>query len=129
MSSKRPTKPTKRTVRITGKTARHAARTRAKDSARSRKRSDVRVTKRGSAAGTPVRSAATGRFVNGQARAGAAPRGSRPAFVVVDNGVTITGSPRALEDHLDGREIERRHADPENQGRIPWSELKAKRGL
>ena len=43
--------------------------------------------------------------------------------------VTITGTPDAIEDYLDAREIDRRLADPENRQRIPWSELKAKRGL
>jgi hypothetical protein len=49
--------------------------------------------------------------------------------VVQKDGVTISGPEDLVEDFLDGQEIDRRQADPASQQRIPWSELKARRGL
>jgi hypothetical protein len=49
--------------------------------------------------------------------------------VVVEGGVRISGSPRAIEDYLDSREIDRRLADSENQRRISIADLRAKRGM
>jgi hypothetical protein len=49
--------------------------------------------------------------------------------VVHQHGVAISGPEDLVEDFLDGQEIDRRLADPANQQRIPWSELKARRGL
>ncbi len=49
--------------------------------------------------------------------------------VIHEHGVLISGSRQAMEDYVDGREIDRRLADPENQRRIPWAEVKARRGL
>jgi hypothetical protein len=56
-------------------------------------------------------------------------RPAGPTKVVRKQGVRIVGTPAAIEDFLDAREIDRRLADPANQHRIPWAELKARRGL
>jgi hypothetical protein len=55
--------------------------------------------------------------------------GSSGEVVVQKDGVTISGPEDLVEDFLDGQEIDGRLADPANQQRIPWSELKARRGL
>ncbi len=49
--------------------------------------------------------------------------------VIHEHGVLISGSRQAMEDYVDGREIYRRLADPDNQRRVPWAEVKARRGL
>jgi hypothetical protein len=51
------------------------------------------------------------------------------AVVHVSSGITITGAPSDVEDFLDAREIDRRLADPANQERIPWREVKASLGI
>jgi len=43
--------------------------------------------------------------------------------------VTVAGARDDVEDFLDAQEIDRRLADPANRDRIPWDELKARRGL
>ncbi|MGE3601635.1 MAG: hypothetical protein AB7N70_39540 [Dehalococcoidia bacterium] len=43
--------------------------------------------------------------------------------------MTISGSPAAIEDYLDAREIDRRLVDPSNQRHLSLAELRAKRGL
>ena len=57
------------------------------------------------------------------------PRRAAEDVVVREDGVTISGSPAAIEDYLDAREIDRRLADPSNQRRLSLAELRAKRGL
>ncbi len=49
--------------------------------------------------------------------------------VIHEHGVIIAGAEQAIEDFLDGREIDRRLADPANQVDIPWEDVKARRGL
>lgn len=57
-------------------------------------------------------------------------RASASGRVIVKGaGVSITGTRRAVEDYLDAQEIDRRLADPTNQERVPWDEIKARRGL
>ena len=84
-------------------------------------------------AGTSARPSRYALITSSRVRAGRAPtRTFRPSageVVVRERGVTIAGSPRAVEDYLDAQEIDRRLADPENRPRIPWAELKARRGL
>jgi hypothetical protein len=45
------------------------------------------------------------------------------------NGVTISGTPDAIEDFLDARLIDERLAEARTRQPIPWDELKARRGL
>jgi hypothetical protein len=58
-----------------------------------------------------------------------APVSRRVAATVQAHGVAIVGTPAAVEDYLDQREIDRRLADPANQRRLSWEEVKARRGL
>jgi len=55
--------------------------------------------------------------------------GIRARVDVREHGVTIIGSAKAVEDFLDGREIDRRLADPESSRCIPWAKVKANLGL
>jgi hypothetical protein len=49
--------------------------------------------------------------------------------VIHEHGVIIAGTEAAIEDFLDGREIDQRLADPANRVDIPWEDVKARRGL
>jgi hypothetical protein len=57
------------------------------------------------------------------------PRRATEDVIIREDGVTISGSPAAIEDYLDAWEIDRRLADSSNQRRISLAELRAKRGL
>jgi len=68
-------------------------------------------------------------LVRPPARSSPPSSGIRARVDVREQGVTIIGSAKAVEDFLDGREIDRRLADPEASRCIPWAKVKASLGL
>lgn len=51
------------------------------------------------------------------------------SILIREQDVLVAGTPAALEDFMDGWEIDRRMADPANQRRLSWQDLKGSRGL